>query len=831
MNSRKGYILLAVLGIVILLSLGVATLAKFTVTETRTITDSFYSRKAYEIARSGIEVGLLKFKKEETCGWKIEEDFDGGKFVVESSGSPENCRLVSYGYYKGAVRRIEIGSSLRSLAAFVVNKLRVFDSFDFSPKIENADFLIGSDAFVDGSMGDDAIDVLKSQGFKARKEKGHYPAYPLISIPSYTGSVPSYQREKVTPPPFPKTCDVTIDTDTYYLWKIDSSGKMDLLNKVSGKHEYVNLKDVNVLCGKGNDRLEIAKGITIGKSWINSDDPRLVIYSPRGIVVWGKISVVNDYYSYFDLQVLSKGYIGINKLDVPSLSVNDKFNLTIYTPEKVEVPSLSINGLSSSKGDFTLNIIPGEVGIVDLNVKNVNTPQGKMIVNINSDKLGIQNLNIEGFSSEKGIEIKLEGNEVNVGSFSFKNGSVNSLTDFKVISRGYSGVGSLVVSGVSSKATNFVMYGGDSEFDKFSIKNGNLGNLGLTLVPWRELGFNNLSIEGISANNLRVLMHAPKVEWKKFTVKNSQIDGDVDLDFAGSSIAYERFDLEGIGVRKNLQVGFYSSDSLTAVDVNVENSRIDGNFGLIFAISTPIGITGYETKIGQINIEGTSMRNFDLYLLNAKDLAFFEDGVDFQKNQVTENANFVVYNRDGDIFVKENLYRIKNSTFRNSPNVFLIAGGSVGWGYESLPTSVEDLFGSMEAHPEYASLYMNVLMKDIVNKFFTKDTGQLLKFEKNTHGVNFVTWLRPESRGNIVSPGGIDIKDVNSESRLALWTQGNLYLGDFTYFGTEPPKGLTIDDVAEFCKETFGMVRDLYCFMSASGIGNETIKVSSWLVD
>ncbi|MEO2069087.1 MAG: hypothetical protein ABGX27_06195, partial [Desulfurobacteriaceae bacterium] len=426
---------------------------------------------------------------------------------------------------------------------------------------------------------------------------------------------------------------------------------------------------------------------------------------------------------------------------------------------------------------------------------------------------------------------------VALSNFELKNASINAPIDVKLISSsGGTAFGNFKIYGIYSPYdTNVVLYStGATQFNNFSIKNSNFDNINLELTSYSTLsygglGFSNLDIEGVQTKgNLNILLYNKegRVAWEDLTIKNSQIGKEFNLDAKGYGLTYENFNLEGTGIQGNANLSFYSSYYLQAVNTNIETSQIAGDLNLLF--SDPTIVYGdYATKIGQINVESTASNNLNLNVLSNGDIIFFDDGIDFQYDQIKNSANFVVYTQH-DLFIVNDLFNIENTSFATNPNVFLLAGKDVGYGYDSFPSAIEQIFNLANDYPEYASLYYEILEKNIGDEYFTKDNGQLLSFEKNTTGVNFVTWVKG---GDVVAPGGIDIKDVNTESKLAFWTQGSLYIGDLTYQGVEPPKGLTIDDAEELCKTTSGLVQQFYCSISGGGATTGSFVVDKWLVD
>ncbi|MEO2068950.1 MAG: hypothetical protein ABGX27_05505, partial [Desulfurobacteriaceae bacterium] len=409
MKERKGYILIGVLGVVVLLSLGASILTKFTQTETNVTADSLYSRKAYEIARSGIELGLLKYKNEKTCGWKIEKDFNGGKFVVESSGDSKGCKIVSYGYYRDAVRKIEVGSEIKELSAFVVGgNLRLFDSLSFSPQIEDADFSIGGSVYVDGLLDEDAIDELKDQGFKVSKSIGEYPTFPTIVYPTYNRTAPSYTVKPLPEVPPPTTCDITIEENKYYISNIKSDGTLILLNRYDGSYEYKSLKGVKTICGDGSDELIILDG-TISSAWLKNGNLELTIYSPSELTVQN-LKVDYGYYPKSDLKLISDKKVSINTFSIPSISIGDDFNFTVYAPS-VAAMDITIQAVNP-QGDFNINLFGRDsIGISEFSIENVNT-QHKLNFYANSNDVEIGTLNFEGAAPQEEFNIDLEGNKV-----------------------------------------------------------------------------------------------------------------------------------------------------------------------------------------------------------------------------------------------------------------------------------------------------------------------------------------------------------------------------------------------------------------------------------
>jgi len=526
---RKGYVLIGVLVISLLLSLGAITSMSVLRKETEVTKDTVTAKKALKIAESGMELALTRYKKTKSCGWTLSGNVSDGNYTVTATDTGGNCEIVSIGRYKDAVRTIKVVAITGSnLAPFTINgnlSIKNFSHASWSPKWQ-ADMGLDGKLSVNGKTGTAAMSILENAGFNF-VSNGDLPSFsdvPFSPPPSTVTSV------EVNPPP---SCDITCKESAVVTFNSDGTASLKNCSATQ-----VDLSSNVVIC---SSKSLSVKG-TIGNSWKWPSDINLTFYAKEKLVIEDGLRVDN-YINY------------------------DNLKLNFISGGNIEVKNgVNIDGVTVKDGDLSVSLVGGGDVIVDGGVvaQGVSVENGGVDFNINAEK----SVKING-----SIDIRNFG-EIPESPVI----SINAEND--IIVNGGMTISSLKSDGdieLSLKANDDIdVMGVASVSDLDADDSANIEMLAGKTLNVHQVVYNHLGADdGLNI----VLQSAENLSAKHITLDSFSTSGDINIKtISGKTVSIKDLTLSSFGGDGNLNIEVLGGETVK-IDkgIGISNMNLDGN--------------------------------------------------------------------------------------------------------------------------------------------------------------------------------------------------------------------------------------------------------------
>ncbi|MEO2068941.1 MAG: hypothetical protein ABGX27_05460 [Desulfurobacteriaceae bacterium] len=526
---KKGYVLIGVLVISLLLSLGAITSMSVLRKETEVTKDTVTAKKALKIAESGMELALTKYKKTKSCGWTLNGNVSDGNYTVTATDTGGNCEIVSVGKYKDAVRTIKVVAITgSSLAPFTINgnlSIKNFSHASWSPKWQ-ADMGLDGSLSVNGKTGTAAMSILENAGFNF-VSNGDLPSFsdvPFTPPPSTVTSV------EVNPPP---SCDVECK-DTAVV-TINNDGTATLKNC---NLSTVNLSTNPVICS--SKALEV-KG-TIGSSWKWPSNVNLTFYAKEKIVIADGLTVDNQ------IQY-------------------DTLNLNFISSGKIEVDNgVNLKPVTVKNGDLSISLVGGEDVIINggVNAQGISIENGGMKLEIDSEK----SVKINGSIDIRDFAEIPESPTI----------SINAENDIIVN-------GGMTISRLKSDDDiNLSLKANDDINVMGTAFVGNLdadSDATLEMVAGKTLNVHQVDYTSLQADgDLNIILQSSEnLSAKHITFQSFDTDGDINIKtVSGKAVNLKELNLESFGGEGDVNVEILGGETVK-VDkgINISNMNLNGN--------------------------------------------------------------------------------------------------------------------------------------------------------------------------------------------------------------------------------------------------------------
>jgi hypothetical protein len=599
---RKGYVLVGVLVISLLLSLGAITSMSVLRKETRTTENILGGEKALEVARSGVEVAITKYKKEKTCGWTLEGNESEGSYIVKTESFEKGCKITSIGTYKDSKRVVKVivekgGSNYKPFVAKGDLSIGRVIQMPHASKWKNADLSVDGDVrirmvgtfdpWLKWFTGEKAIKAFQEKvGFNLSKG-GDTPDFPILEKTPENIAVEDRNPGEVVPPRF---CDVECKDNAEIVFQRNG---MALLKNCDTR--LVQLSDDMKICSSKN--LTVVPDSGIGSSWEWSSDINLTFYAKERLIIKKGARHFIDNNVDFDslnMSFLSGKSIEVEgDLKVGSINLSGDLNLVFKAGEDVNIPAIEVEG-ANINGNINIDAEAG---------KKVGLHKTKLV----SARIGGET-NLDLDAGEKVESREIEVNGVDTGSFNFNVNAKNEVTS------------------------------GDVKLSAGSFRNGIKINLSSNRVETGEINIRRLATTDTEIS----VAGRESVKSRKVGIYDSSIRGNVDINFQGNRLNVgERFtggiELSRAYISKNFNLNVQGEENSEVGNIRLESCMVNGN--------SNVDLEAKRLQAEIIDIGGMSTNKLNINLVG-DEYVDLEGGIQSEFSASTiEDTNILLYSK------------------------------------------------------------------------------------------------------------------------------------------------------------------------------------------